>query len=77
MTLSSAQSKRVPIHYASKVVNYIYSSRLLALFGERVTMQLLSQAMGWSDCILLATALLGIITIIAAAIRVGGPAQSY
>jgi hypothetical protein len=36
-------------------------------------MQFLSQAMGWSDCIILATAPLGIITIIVAAIRVGGP----
>ncbi|KAL6812589.1 ankyrin repeat-containing domain protein [Trichoderma sp. SZMC 28015] len=48
-------------------------SPLLALFGERVTMQFISQAMGLSDCIILAMAPLGIITIIVAAIRVGGP----
>ncbi|KAK4066241.1 uncharacterized protein Triagg1_8073 [Trichoderma aggressivum f. europaeum] len=48
-------------------------SPLLALFGERVTMQFLSQAMGLSDCIILAVAPLGIITIIVAAIRVSGP----
>ena len=36
-------------------------------------MQFLSQSMGWADCILLAMAPLGIITIIVSAIRVGGP----
>ncbi|PTD10219.1 putative uncharacterized transporter, partial [Fusarium culmorum] len=46
---------------------------LLALFGERVTMQFLSQSMGWSDCIILSMAPLGIITTIVSAIRVGGP----
>ncbi|KAK7420760.1 hypothetical protein QQX98_002564 [Neonectria punicea] len=46
---------------------------LLALFGERVTMQFLGQSMGWADCIILAMAPLGIITIIVSAIRVGGP----
>ncbi|KKP03785.1 hypothetical protein THAR02_04115 [Trichoderma harzianum] len=44
---------------------------LLALFGERVTMQFLSQAMGISDCIILSMAPLGIVTTIVAAIRVG------
>ncbi|KLU85217.1 hypothetical protein MAPG_04247 [Magnaporthiopsis poae ATCC 64411] len=46
---------------------------LLALFGERVTMQFMSQSMGWADNIILAMAPLGIITAIIAAIRVGGP----
>ncbi|UKZ72270.1 uncharacterized protein TrAtP1_013212 [Trichoderma atroviride] len=46
---------------------------ILALLGERVTMQFLSQCMGWSECIILAAAPLGILTIIVAAIRVGGP----
>ncbi|TQN67409.1 hypothetical protein CSHISOI_08022 [Colletotrichum shisoi] len=46
---------------------------LLALFGERVTMQFMSQSLGWADCIALATAPLGVITIIVSAIRVGGP----
>ena len=46
---------------------------LLSLFGERVTMQFLSQAMGWADNIMLAMAPLGVVTIIVAAIRVGGP----
>ncbi|OHE90617.1 hypothetical protein CORC01_14082 [Colletotrichum orchidophilum] len=46
---------------------------LLALFGERVTMQFMSGAMGWADNIILAMAPLGIITAIVAAIRVGGP----
>lgn len=38
-----------------------------------MTMQFLSQSMGWSDCIMLAMAPLGIITTIVSAIRVGGP----
>ncbi|WQF87613.1 Putative ankyrin repeat-containing domain superfamily [Colletotrichum destructivum] len=46
---------------------------LLALFGERVTMQFMSQSLGWADCIALAMAPLGVITIIVSAIRVGGP----
>ncbi|KAF3802330.1 hypothetical protein GCG54_00003789 [Colletotrichum gloeosporioides] len=45
---------------------------LLALFGEQVTMQFMSQSLGWADNILLAVAPLGIITIIVSAIRVGG-----
>lgn len=47
--------------------------RLLALFGERVTTQFMSQATGWADCIVLAMAPVGIITIIVSAIRVAGP----
>ncbi|KAL2683325.1 hypothetical protein Neosp_007795 [[Neocosmospora] mangrovei] len=47
---------------------------LLALFGERATMQFMSQALGWEDCVILAMAPLGIITILVSAIRVGGPA---
>ncbi|KHN95247.1 ankyrin repeat protein [Metarhizium album ARSEF 1941] len=46
---------------------------LLALFGERVTMQFMSQSTGWADNFILAMAPLGIITIITSAIRVGGP----
>ncbi|RSL89367.1 hypothetical protein CDV31_015903 [Fusarium ambrosium] len=46
---------------------------LLALFGERVTMQFMSQSMGWADNVILSMAPLGIITIIVSAIRVGGP----
>ncbi|KAF4857780.1 Ankyrin repeat, PH and SEC7 domain containing protein secG [Colletotrichum siamense] len=46
---------------------------LLALFGERVTMQFMSGSMGWADNIILAMAPLGIITAIVGAIRVGGP----
>ena len=49
----------------------IYS--IIALFGERVTTQFLSQILGWADCIALAMAPLGIITILVGAIRVGGP----
>ncbi|KAF5598212.1 ankyrin repeat [Fusarium pseudocircinatum] len=46
---------------------------LIALFGERVTMQYMSQATGWADSFTLAMAPLGILTIIVSAIRVGGP----
>ncbi|QPC71950.1 hypothetical protein HYE68_002702 [Fusarium pseudograminearum] len=46
---------------------------LLALFGERVTMQFMSQSVGWADNIILAMAPIGIITAIVASIRVGGP----
>lgn len=46
--------------------------RVLALFGERVTTQFMSQATGWGDIILLAIGPLGIVTIVSA-IRVGGP----
>ncbi|KAL1883245.1 hypothetical protein Daus18300_000303 [Diaporthe australafricana] len=46
---------------------------LLALFGERVTMQFMSQSMGWADNIILAVAPIGIITAMVGAIRVGGP----
>ncbi|KAF9761301.1 hypothetical protein IL306_003869, partial [Fusarium sp. DS 682] len=46
---------------------------LIALFGERVTMQFMSQATGWADSFILAMAPLGILTIIVSAIRVGGP----
>ncbi len=47
--------------------------RLLALFGEKPTMQFMSQSTGWADNIILAMAPLGIVTAIVAAIRVGGP----
>ncbi|KAL4862741.1 hypothetical protein BDV12DRAFT_39237 [Aspergillus spectabilis] len=45
---------------------------LLTLFGEQVTKQFLSQAMGYGDDIILAIAPLGIITCVVSAIRVGG-----
>lgn len=48
-------------------------NRLLALFGERVTTQFISQALGWADNIIIAMVPLGIVTIIVSAIRVGGP----
>lgn len=46
---------------------------LIALFGEQVTKQFLSESMGWADNILFAMAPLGIITAIISTIRVGGP----
>ncbi|KAM0425512.1 hypothetical protein ACHAPT_009301 [Fusarium lateritium] len=55
--------------------NSIFSdfAPFLALFGEKVTMQLLSQALDWGDCVTLAMAPLGVLTIIVSAIRVAGP----
>ncbi|UKZ57383.1 hypothetical protein TrVGV298_011238, partial [Trichoderma virens] len=46
---------------------------IIALFGERVVMQFMSQAMGITDCILLAVAPIGAITTVISAIRVAGP----
>lgn len=46
---------------------------LLALFGEQVAKQFLSEASGWADDIRFAMAPLGIITAIVSAIRVAGP----
>jgi hypothetical protein len=46
---------------------------ILALFGEQVAKQFMSQSMGWADNIIFAMAPLGIITAIVGAIRVGGP----
>jgi hypothetical protein len=46
---------------------------VLALFGEQVAIQFMSQSMGWADNIIFAMAPLGIITAIVVAIRVGGP----
>ena len=45
----------------------------MALFGERITMQFMSQSTGWADNVVLAMAPLGIITAIVGAIRCGGP----
>jgi hypothetical protein len=46
---------------------------VLALFGEQVAIQFMSQSMGWADSIIFAILPLGIITAIVIAIRVGGP----
>jgi len=46
---------------------------IMRQYGERVTMQFVSQSTGWADCIILAMAPLGIITLIVGAIRVGSP----
>lgn len=46
---------------------------LLALFGEQVAKQFMSESLGMSDSIIFACAPLGIITAVVGAIRVGGP----
>jgi len=48
---------------------------ILALFGEQVAKQYMSQSMGWVEDIIFAMAPLGIITAITGAIRVGGSAE--
>jgi len=45
---------------------------LLALFGEEVSKQFMSQAMGWLDDIIFAMCPLGIVTAMVSAIRAGG-----
>ncbi|KAG0643606.1 hypothetical protein HOY80DRAFT_899530 [Tuber brumale] len=46
---------------------------VLALFGEQVAKQFLSQSLSWLEDVIFAMAPLGIITAIVSAIRVGGP----
>src|SRR3981189_2801808 len=45
---------------------------LLALFGDEVTKQFLSQSVGWADHIIFAVCPLGIITAVVSVIRVAG-----
>lgn len=58
----------------SNVIPISHACSIIALFGERVVMQFMSQAMGIADCILLAVAPIGAITTVVSAIRVAGPA---
>ncbi|KAI5840956.1 hypothetical protein BZA05DRAFT_315711, partial [Tricharina praecox] len=46
---------------------------ILALFGEQVTKQFLSQTITWYDCVIFAIFPLGIITTVVSAIRVAAP----
>lgn len=48
---------------------------LLALFGETVTKQYLSIAVGWEDWVMLGIGPVGIITMLVSAIRVSGHRQ--
>ncbi|OTA95889.1 hypothetical protein M434DRAFT_28384 [Hypoxylon sp. CO27-5] len=59
--------------FSNNLPRYTDLGPLLTLSGERVTMQFMSQAMGWADNIILAMAPIGIITAMVAAIRVSGP----
>ena len=58
----------------SDVYNNLFSdlSPLIALFGEQVTKQFLSQSIVFADCVLFAAAPLGILTGVVSAIRLGG-----
>ncbi|RYP46521.1 hypothetical protein DL768_007293 [Monosporascus sp. mg162] len=71
----TALAVRVTADAGDDFSNNLFSdlAPLLALFGERFTMQFMSESMGWADNIVLAMAPLGVITIIVGAIRVGGP----
>jgi hypothetical protein len=46
---------------------------LIALFGEQVAKQYLSQSLGFLENVIFACAPLGILTAVTCAIRVGGP----
>lgn len=52
---------------------FINIAPILALFGEQVTKQFMSESMGWVDNLMFATAPVGIITGVVSAIRVAGP----
>ncbi|RYP78372.1 hypothetical protein DL771_000557 [Monosporascus sp. 5C6A] len=71
----TALAVRVTADVGDDFSNNLFSdlAPLLTLFGERFTMQFMSQSLGWADNIVLAMAPLGVITIIVGAIRVGGP----
>jgi len=71
ITCFPTSRRRLP-HLRSVYLPY-YAS-LLALFGEQVAKQFMSQSMGWLDNIIFAMAPLGIITAMISAIRVQGPA---
>jgi hypothetical protein len=62
------------VDFASMSSNIISDfAPILALFGEQVAKQFLSQSMGWGDHIIFSMAPLGIITAVISAIRIGGP----
>lgn len=52
---------------------FINIAPILALFGEQVTKQFMSESVGWVDNLMFATAPVGIITAVVSAIRVAGP----
>lgn len=58
----------------SDTYNNLFSdlSPLIALFGEQVTKQFLSQSITFADCILFAAAPIGLLTGVVSAIRLGG-----
>ncbi|KAI5804219.1 hypothetical protein DFH27DRAFT_481127, partial [Peziza echinospora] len=64
-----------PAKEGEEVSNNLFSDLgpLLALFGEKVAQQFMSESMGWADHIIFAMAPLGMITALVGAIRVGGP----
>src|SRR5437762_441362 len=70
-----APSQAIAAHSGEDFSNNLFTDLgpILALFGEQVAKQFMSQSMGWADSIIFAMAPLGIITAIVGAIRVGGP----
>lgn len=63
------------VRFGDEITNSLISDKapLLAVFGERVAQQFMSQSMGIADNIIFAVAPLGIVTAMVGAIRVAGP----
>jgi hypothetical protein len=68
-----ATSDRKPKIRSRATILLLNDNRIIALFGERFANQYLSEAYSVWDCVVFATAPLGVISAIVAAIRVAGP----
>lgn len=73
-TTAATAAKPIPTVDTSNFQNNAFSNfaPLLTLFGDEITKQFLSTSVWWADGILLATAPIGIMTIIVSTIRIGG-----
>lgn len=67
----NSSSTQGPAEFSNGLISDL--APLLALFGEQLTKQFMSQSMYWSDHIMFAMAPLGIIAACVGAIRVAGP----
>lgn len=66
---SNQTSGSFPETYSVSILSNL--APLLALFGEQVSRQFLSQVMSFADCIVFATAPVGILTAVVSSIRLG------
>lgn len=66
---SNQTSGGFPETYSVSILSNL--APLLALFGEQVSKQFLSQVMSFADCIVFATAPVGILTAVVSSIRLG------